>query len=102
MNIMKSEEIEKGKTYQVKHHMCMSIEGCLRNHKGKKIKIFTNDDGSETSDKDARAYLAECQAKGWKVIPFGKPCEGFNYFGHGCPGHFISVTESEPEPITEN
>jgi len=92
---MKSEEMEPGKTYNTTHHMCMSIEGCLRNHRGRKIKIFNNEDGSQTSDKEARAYLAECQAKGWKVIPFGEPCEGFDYFGHGCPGHLNSVTESK-------
>jgi hypothetical protein len=94
-NTMKSEEMEPGKTYNTTHHMCMSIEGCLRNHRGLKIKIFNNEDGSQTSDKEARAYLAECQAKGWKVIPFGEPCEGFDYFGHGCPGHLNSVTESK-------
>lgn len=66
---MKSEEMEPGKIYNTTHHMCMSIEGCLRNHRGRKIKIFNNEDGSQTSDKEARAYLAECQAKEWKVIP---------------------------------
>jgi len=84
---MDTKEMEVGKTYETIHHMCMSIEGCLRNHKGRKIKIFNNEDGSQTSDKDARAFLAECQAKGWKVIPMGEACEGFDYFGHGCPGH---------------
>lgn len=94
---MKSEEMEPGKTYRVKSHMCMNIEGCLRNYKKRKITFFTNDDGSQTSDKDARKYLAECQAKGWKVIPFGEPCEGFDYFGGGCPGHLISVTDSKED-----
>ena len=98
---MKSEEMEKGKTYHSKHHMCMSVEGCLRNYKRRKINFFTNDDGSQTSDKEARKYLAECQAKGWKVIPFGEACEGFDYFGKGCPGHLISVTGNEPETINE-
>ena len=80
----------------------VSIEGCLRNHRGRKIKIFNNKDGSQTSDKDARAYLAECQAKGWKVIPFGEPCEGFDYFGHGCPGHLESVTNSNEKSIKQD
>lgn len=66
--------------------MCMSIEGCLRNHKGRKIKIFDDENGIQTSDKEARKYLAECLAKGWRVIPFGEPCEGFSY-QTGCPGH---------------
>ena len=91
---MKSEDIEPGKVYHEIHHMCMSIEGCLRNHKDRKITIFNNNNGSRATDKQARAYLAECQAKGWKVIPLGEPCEGFDYFGHGCPGHLTSVTDS--------
>jgi len=91
---MKTEEMQPGKTYHSTRHMCMNIEGCLRNLKNRKIRIFNDDNGHQISDKEARKYLAECQAKGWKVIPFGEPCEGFDYFGHGCPGHLISVTES--------
>ena len=91
---MKSEDMEPGKTYHLTRHMCMNIEGCLRNNERRKINFFTNDDGSQSSDKEVRKYLAECQAKGWKVIPFGEPCEGFDYFRHGCPGHLISITEN--------
>lgn len=91
---MRTEDMEHGKVYHEKHHMCMSIEGCLRNYKGRKIKIFNNDDGSMATDQQARAYLAECQAKGWKVIPMGEACEGFDYFGNGCPGHLTAVTDS--------
>lgn len=94
---MKTEEMEAGKVYHETHHMCMSIEGCLRNHRGRKIRIFNDENGNETSDKSARKYLAECLAKGWKVIPFGEPCEGFDYFGSGCPGHLISVTDKANE-----
>lgn len=47
-----------------------------------------DDDGRPVSDREARAYLAECQAKGWKLIPCGN-CEGFDPFEHGCPGHEI-------------
>lgn len=91
---MKSEEMGTCKTYHSEHHMCMSIEGCLRNYKRRKINIFTNEDGTKTSDKDARKYLAECQSKGWKVIPLGEACEGFDYFGGGCQGHLICTTEN--------
>ena len=63
-------------------HMSMNIEGCLRNHKRKKIKIFDDKDGNQISDKDARAYLAECQSKGWKLIPLGE-CPTFDY-QEGC------------------
>lgn len=75
------------KHYRV--HMSMSIEGCLRNHKRKKITFFTNDDGTQCSDKDARAYLAECLAKGWVKIPTcsDDECPNFDHFGGGCPKH---------------
>lgn len=91
---MKTENMEPGKAYHSTYHVCMSIEGCLRNNKGRKIKFFSDENGNETSDKDARAYLAECQSKGWKVIPIDEACEGFDYFGHGCPGHLNSITDT--------
>lgn len=70
--------------------MCMNLEGCLRNNQGKKIKFFEDDDGNPLSDKKAREYIAECLARGWKVIPMSsEPCEGFDYFGKGCPGHEV-------------
>lgn len=92
---MKNEDMEPGKTYHSTHHMCMSIEGLLHNYKIRKINFFTNDDGLPSSDKEARKYLAECQEKGWKKIPFGEPCEGFDYFGKGCPGHLNYITTNE-------
>lgn len=75
------------------HHMSVNIEGLLLRYKRKKINIFQNDDGSTASDSAARAYLAECQAKGWKLIPMSYDCEGFDHFGIGCPGHPIHTCE---------
>jgi tRNA G37 N-methylase TrmD len=69
--------------------MSTNIEGLLRNMKGKKITILTDDNGKKMSDKQARAAIAELQAKGHKLIPCGD-CEGFDPFGGGCPGHTIS------------
>lgn len=54
--------------------------------KGKKINFLDDDNGRQMSDKEARAAIAELQAKGHKLIPSGD-CEGFDPFGGGCPGH---------------
>lgn len=73
------------KNYKV--HMCINIEGLIRNTGKKSMKgFFTNDIGKDCTNKESREYLAECQAKGWKVLPMGE-CEGFDYFGKGCPHH---------------
>lgn len=53
---------------QIKH-MCVNIAGLLRTYGRKKMDgIFTDDDGNEFTDKAARQYLAECQAKGWVLM----------------------------------
>lgn len=72
----------------VTHHMSVNLIGLLRNYKGKKINIFSDEAGKEMTDLQARAYIEECQAKGWTKIPCGE-CDGFDYFGGGCPGHNI-------------
>ena len=53
-------------------HMCADIRGMLRNHsrKGSLKGVFT-DNGRKLSDDEAREYLYDCLAKGWRVIPFG-------------------------------
>lgn len=70
-----------------RYHMSLNLEGLLRNYKRKKITFFKNDDGSSVSDKEARAYVAELQAKGHKLMCMSNECEGFDPFGGGCPGH---------------
>ena len=79
-------------------HLSTSIEGLLRNMKGKKINFFEDDNGRVMSDKQARAEIAKLQALGHKLIP-SADCEGFDPFGGGCPGHKISedtqTTEQE-------
>ncbi len=69
-------------------HLCTNIEGLLRNYKGRKIKIFSDENGNLIPDKEVRKNLAELQAKGHKLIPSAN-CEGFDPFGGGCPGHEI-------------
>jgi hypothetical protein len=79
---------------KTRRHFAVNIEGLLSYHGRKKIRILMHDDGSPMTDGEARLYLAECQAKGWKLIP-GGDCDGFDYFGKGCPGHAIDETISK-------
>lgn len=77
-----------------RRHMSANIEGMLRNYKGKKMDgLFNDDNGRLLSDKEARKYLHECLAKGWRVIPMGN-CDGFDH-QTGCPGHPITKEEYE-------
>jgi hypothetical protein len=71
------------------YHMAVNISGMLRNMGRRKIKFMQDDDGKPVSDAEARQYIAECQAKGYKLLPNSK-CEGFDPFGGGCPGHVIA------------
>jgi len=81
-------------------HMSVNIAGLLRNTGKKSMKgFFTKEDGNPCSDQEARIYIAECQNKGWKLIPMSDKCEGFDPFGSGCPGH---ETENELIVIAEN
>jgi hypothetical protein len=82
-------------TTTTRHHMAINIEGILRQFKRKKITFFNNDDGSRMSDAQARQYIAECQAKGWKYLPCSNNCEGFDPFDKGCPGH--PIPDNEPK-----
>ena len=75
--------------------MAVNIEGLLRHYRRKKINILVNDDGRTITDKEARAYLAECQAKGYKLIP-RDGCDGFDPFDKGCPGHPVQEDEIRP------
>ena len=77
----------------IMRHMCMNIEGALRNYKRRSMAgLITEDNGAEWTDKMVRDYLAECLAKGLRVIPFGD-CNGFDY-QKGCPGHEIDSTKT--------
>lgn len=80
-----------------RYHMSININGILRNYGKKSLKgFFLKEDGGDCTDKESREYIAECQQKGYKVIPFGytdEECPGFDYFGGGCPGHEIKEEE---------
>jgi hypothetical protein len=84
-----------GKSYSTTRHMGVDIQGFLNNYKRRKMTgLMSDENGRKLSDAECREYLAECQSKGWKVIPMchDKECPGFDYFGKGCPGHPKKVT----------
>jgi hypothetical protein len=47
--------------------------------KGSLKGVFTDaETGNKLSDQEARNYLYDCLAKGWRVIPLGD-CDNFDY-----------------------
>ena len=70
-------------------HMCQSVRGALRNwNPGEWRDCCTDTETGRTLTPDeVFDMLCDELAKGHEVIPFGKPCEGFDYSGNGCPGH---------------
>ena len=76
-------------------HFCADIRGMLNNHtrKGSLNGVFTDETGRKIPHDEARDYLYDCLAKGWRVIPMGE-CDNFDY-QTGCKGH---ARESEGEP----
>lgn len=73
-------------------HMCQSVEGPLVNWKARDwkhaTKWITKADGSRMTADELKHAFVELLAQGARVIPLGKPCEGFSY-QTGCPGHEI-------------
>ena len=67
-------------------HMCVDIEGVLRWSDRELAKLFTADNGATMRGHYVRDWLKLQLAQGKRVLPMGKPCEGFSY-ETGCPGH---------------
>jgi len=67
------------------YHMCVDIRGAI-NWPNSRLKSLFCDAGKPVSAEAAREHLLDQLQMGRKVIPFGKPCEGFSYES-GCPGH---------------
>jgi len=91
------EEPKHAPTY-MRRHMAMNLAGLLRNYGRRSLKgFFFDEKGRELSDAECRKYIAECQAKGWKVIPMcgEAECPNFDHFDKGCPGHRITKEEYE-------
>jgi hypothetical protein len=76
-------------------HLCLSVRGALKNWTpGDFVNLVRRDDGRWATPAEAKDFLLDELSKGHEVIPFGEPCEGFDYSGGGCPGH---VEGSAPE-----
>ena len=79
-------------------HMKMNIRGCLLNWSDAEMRgVFSDDDGSELSPREAKSMLLDELSQGHEVLPLGKACEGFDYSGPGCPGHPMPDDKSEVE-----
>ncbi|MDQ6477813.1 hypothetical protein [Dyadobacter sp. LHD-138] len=83
------EGVSESKTVSHTVHMSVNIQGFLRNAGKKDLTgIFSDENGKELSDSEARLMLQNALAKGWRKLPCSD-CEGFDHFEHGCPGHSI-------------
>ena len=84
----------------MRRHMSINLNGLLRNYGKKSLKgFFIKEDGKECTNREAREYIAECQKKGYKIIPMGcsdEECPNFDYTGGGCPGHEIIEEGGKP------
>lgn len=68
-------------------HMCIHVRGAITNFKAREWKgVVKRDDGTVLTTAEVKEWLLDELAKGRRVIPMGKPCEGFSY-ETGCPGH---------------
>lgn len=65
------------------HHMCVSVEGMLRN---REFRGMQHTDGRPMSRREAETVLYKLHADGVKLLPMGDACEGFSN-DTGCPGH---------------
>jgi len=69
-------------------HIHLSVRGALRDFSKRQLKgMFYMEGGRECSADEAKDHLLEALAQGKEVLPFGPPCEGFDFASNGCPGH---------------
>ncbi len=75
------------------HHLHISVRGMLASATDRELDgLFTDTEtGRSLSALEARHGLMDHLAHGREVIPLGKPCDGFDYSGKGCPGHPIEA-----------
>lgn len=66
-------------------HCCIDIRGALRNVRNL-VGSVKDDSGRKLTRHEIEEWLMDELARGRKVLPLGKPCEGFDY-QDGCPGH---------------
>lgn len=74
-------------------HCCLDVRGSLKNMTKRQLAgLFRRVDGTKCTAEEAMDHLLDALAQGKEVLPFGPPCEGFDYAGNGCPGHDTEPT----------
>ena len=68
-------------------HIHPSVRGAIRDFTKLQLKGMFRVGGRECTADVAKDHLLEALALGKEVLPFGPPCEGFDFAGKGCPGH---------------
>ena len=77
-------------------HVCLSVRGTLRNWNPREWeRCVTHNDGSRMTPEEFMDALLDHLSQGHEVIPFGQPCEGFDY-KTGYPGHDNIESEARP------
>lgn len=86
-----------------KIHMAINIRGMIEHYRRKSMRGVITDNGRPLSDEDARNYLYDLLAKGYKIMPMcdEKDCPEFDYFGGGCPGHDVHYYDNNDDEITK-
>ena len=70
------------------HHIHLCVRGALKNMTRRELgRLFRHADGRACTADEARDHLLDQLSQGREVLPFGEPCEGFDYSGRGCLGH---------------
>ncbi|MBN2990349.1 hypothetical protein JWR97_01675 [Pseudomonas cedrina subsp. fulgida] len=65
----------------------LSVRGAIRDFSKRQLEGMFSVDGCDCSADEAKDHMLEALAQGKEVLPFGPPCEGFDFTGKGCPGH---------------
>jgi len=71
------------------YHLCVDVKGALLAPPSEQRRVYDTllRDGKPCANvEEYRSALADLLADGIKVLPMGKPCDGFSY-EDGCPGH---------------
>lgn len=87
----------KGRTFYIH----LSVRGAIRDFSKRQRKGMFRVEGRECADDEAKDHLLEALAQGTEVLPFGPPCDGFDFARNGCPGHGTpSLVVNAHHPVT--
>jgi hypothetical protein len=75
-----------------KHHMKLSIRGCLMNWGPRSHGGLNDDQGKPLSNAAAKAELLDLLSKGVEYLPIGD-CDAWDP-KTGCPGHAVEETHA--------